>query len=181
MTEAQKSVGLTPFDLLESPISGGSYILISSRDVRPPSNRLIKAIEKEELLGVQSEKAWLEFSRLARENLTLIREFLSSNTDVKVKAFGASARSSTLMNAIGSPALLLSEIADNNSLKWGKFSPGLYRPIGSPRLVIDDSVEIVFVCPFNFEDEIVSYLKHELNWKGKVYLPLPGKPRIYTI
>ena len=181
MGEAQKSVGLIPFDLLESPISGGSYILISSRDVRPPSKRLMKAMEKEELLGVQSEKAWIEFSRLAKENLTLIREFLISNADVKVKAFGASARSSTLMNAIGPAALLLSEIADNNSLKWGKHSPGLYRPIGSPRHVIDDSVDIVFVCPFNFEEEIVSYLKHELNWKGKVYLPLPGKPRIYTI
>jgi len=181
MSEAQKSVGLIPFDLLESPISGGSFILISSRDVRPPSTSLTMAMEKEELLGVQSEKAWLEFSRLAKENLTLIREFLSSNTDVKVKAFGASARSSTLMNAIGLPALLLSEIADNNSLKWGKCSPGLYRPIGSPRLVIDNSVDVVFICPFNFEDEIVSYLKHELNWKGKVYLPLPGKPRIYTI
>ena len=85
------------------------------------------------------------------------------------------------MNAIGPAALLLGEIADNNSLKWGKLSPGLYRPIGSPKLVIDDSVDIVFICPFNFEAEIVSYLKNELKWSGKVYLPLPGKPRIYSI
>lgn len=181
MSEAQKSIGLIPFDLLESPISGGSFILISSRDARTPSEHLIKAMEKEKSLGVQSESAWMEFSRLARENLTLIQEFLTSTGSIKLKAFGASARSSTLMNAIGPAALLLGEIADNNSRKWGKLSPGLYRPIDSPKLVIDDSVDIVFICPFNFEAEIVSYLKNELKWRGKVYLPLPGKPRIYSI
>lgn len=181
MSEAQKSVRLIPFDLLESPISGGSYILISSRQIREPSERLLKAMEGEKALGVHNETAWMKFATEARENLALIQEFLDSSATKKIKAFGASARSSTLMNAIGPSAQALNEIADNNPLKWGKLSPGLLIPIKSPKLVIDDSVEIVFICPFNFEDEIVSFLKNELRWHGKVYLPLPGKPRIYSI
>jgi hypothetical protein len=47
--------------------------------------------------------------------------------------------------------------------------------------VIDDSTEMVFICPFNFETEIVDYLTHTLGWHGKVFLPLPGRPRIYAI
>lgn len=181
MSEAQKSVGLIPFDLMKSPISGGSYILISSREVREPSIRLIKAMENEDLLGVQSESAWMKFAAEAKINLSSIQDFLSSASDKKIKAFGASARSSTLMNAIGPPALALNEIADNNPLKWGKLSPGLARLINSPKEVIDDSVDVVFICPFNFEDEIVAYLQNELGWHGQVFLPLPGKPRIYSI
>jgi len=181
MSEAQKSVGLIPFDLMKSPISGGSYILISSREVREPSIRLIKAMENEDLLGVQSESAWMKFAAEAKINLSSIQDFLTSASGKKIRAFGASARSSTLMNAIGPPAQALNEIADNNPLKWGKLSPGLARPINSPKEVIDDSVDIVFICPFNFEDEIVSYLQNELGWHGEVFLPLPGKPRIYSI
>ena len=181
MTEAQKQVGLIPFDLLESPISGGSFILISSREIREESLSLQNAREKEKLLEVESEEAWLKFSDLARQNLDSIRKFLSENQTNKIRAFGASARSSTLLNAIGEEARNLRSIADNNPLKWGKLSPGHLLPIDSPSRVIDDSVEIVFICPFNFEEEIITYLQLNLDWHGEVYLPLPAEPRRYRI
>jgi hypothetical protein len=85
------------------------------------------------------------------------------------------------MNALGDCAKSLNGIADNNPLKWGKVSPGTHLPINSPKELIDDSIEVVFICPFNFEAEIVDYLIHALGWHGSVYLPLPGKPRIYSI
>jgi SAM-dependent methyltransferase len=181
MTEAQATIGLVPFDILESPISGGSHILISSRVVQPPTARFLTAIQHEETSNVQSESAWMNFARLSNENLEEIRDFLKNNTGTSIKAFGASARSSTLLNAIGTPAKALSGIADNNPLKWGKVSPGTHLPIKSPKEMINDSIEMVFICPFNFEAEIVDYLNNTLGWHGSVYLPLPGKPRIYTI
>ena len=181
MTEAQASIGLKPFDILESPISGGSHILISSRIVYPPTSRFLAAVESENNSKVQSESAWMNFARLASTNLEEIRSFLKSSSGITMKAFGASARSSTLINAIGESASVLSGIADNNPLKWGKVSPGIHLPINSPKELIEDSTEIVFICPFNFESEIVDYLSHTLGWHGKVYLPLPGRPRIYTI
>jgi hypothetical protein len=141
----------------------------------------LAAIERENNSEVQSESAWLNFGRLASANLEEIRNFLKSCSEIPIKAFGASARSSTLINAIGESASVLSGIADNNPLKWGKVSPGLHLPIDSPKELIGDSTEIVFICPFNFESEIVDYLRHTLGWHGKVYLPLPGRPRIYAI
>lgn len=181
MTEAQASIGLVPFDILESPISGGSHILISSRIAQRPTPRLLAAIELESKSRVHSESAWMNFARLANEYLEEIRGFLKRNTSATMTAFGASARSSTLMNAIGESANILSGIADNNPLKWGKVSPGTHLPINSPIELINDSIEMVFICPFNFETEIVDYLRNTLGWHGEVYLPLPGKPRIYTI
>jgi SAM-dependent methyltransferase len=181
MTEAQASIGLVPFDILESPISGGSHILISSRVVQPPTSRFLAAIDLESESKVQSESAWMNFAKLANENLEEIRDFLNRNAETNMRAFGASARSSTLMNAIGESANILTGIADNNPLKWGKVSPGTHLPINSPKEMIDDSTAIVFICPFNFETEIVDYLSNTLGWHGKVFLPLPGRPRIYAI
>jgi hypothetical protein len=181
MTEAQSKIGLIPFDILDSPISGGSHVLISSRIPIPPSERLLEAIKREEASGVQSEKAWMDFARKSEENLEEIRSFLMKNKDTTLIAFGASARSSTLINAIGDIANSLTAVADNNPLKWNKLTPGSHLPIDSPKLLINENVEIVFICPFNFEEEIVQCLQRDLGWHGKVFLPLPGKPRIYSI
>ncbi len=181
MTEAQSKAGFFPFDIMESPISGGSFVLVSSRNRKKPSQRLLDAIEREISLGVLNEDAWLNFAKLAIRNLEDINDFLKSNAERKIRAFGASARSSTLMNAIGESAKRLQAIADNNPLKWGKLSPGSYLTIDSPKNVIQSDTEIVFICPFNFESEIVGYLRDELDWHGQVFLPLPGKPRVYEI
>ena len=123
----------------------------------------------------------MRFAKLANENLEEIRDFLIRNTGIPMRAFGASARSSTLMNAIGASSKVLTCIADNNPLKWGKLSPGTHLLINSPKELINESIKIVFICPFNFETEIVDYLSHSLGWHGDVYLPLPGRPRVYTI
>ena len=181
MTEAQSKIGLVPFDILPSPISGGSHVLISSRILMHPSSRLLEAIKIEEESGVQDEKAWMDFADRSRENLEEVRSFLATASVDKLIAFGASARSSTLINAIGPVAQNLTAIADNNPLKWKKSSPGSHLPIDSPKLLIDGNVKTVFICPFNFEEEIVEYLKRDLGWHGQVFLPLPGKPRLYSI
>ena len=181
MTQAQSKVGLIPFDIMESPISGGSFVLISSRSARVPSQRLLDAIKREESLGVLSEDAWRNFATLAKKNLEDISDFLKINSRKKIRAFGASARSSTLMNAIGEKAKYLEAIADNNPRKWGKLSPGNHLRIDSPKIIILSDTEIVFICPFNFEDEIIKYLRDELKWHGQVFLPLPGQPKVYVI
>jgi SAM-dependent methyltransferase len=181
MTEAQSKIGLIPFDILESPISGGSHVLISSRTKRTPSANLIEAIRVEEESGVQSEEAWLDFANRSNANLEEIRSFLSDKKDATLIAFGASARSSTLINAIGALATGLTAIADNNPLKWNKLSPGSHLPINSPRMLIDEKIQVVFICPFNFEKEIVDFLKNDLEWHGEVFLPLPGQPRLFSI
>jgi SAM-dependent methyltransferase len=181
MTAALAHVGLAPFDLISSPISGGSYVLISSRGINKATNVLKQAKQVEEKSGVHDEKAWQNFAKSAKGNLLSINEFLNENSNRKIKAFGASARSSTLLNAIGENSKKLTAFADNNPLKWGKYSPGQHLLINSPKKIIQKETEIVFICPFNFETEITNYLSKELNWHGEVVVPLPNKIRSYSI
>ena len=181
MTKALSHVGLIPFDLIKSPISGGSFVLVSSRNGIKASSRLNEAEQYEELLGVHDEKAWINFAKLSKRNLTSINKYLVENSNRKIRAFGASARSSTLINAIGDNSKYLTAIADNNPLKWGKYSPGQHLLIDSPKEIIEKDTEIVFICPFNFETEITTYLAKELDWHGEVVLPLPSQIRKYLI
>ena len=181
MTKALSHVGLIPFDLIKSPISGGSFVLVSSRNGIKASSRLNEAEQFEESLGVHDEKAWINFAKLSKRNLTSINKYLTENSNRKIRAFGASARSSTLINAIGDNSKYLTAIADNNPLKWGKYSPGQHLLIDSPKEIIEKDTEIVFICPFNFETEITTYLAKELDWHGEVVLPLPNQIRKYLI
>ena len=181
MTKALSHVGLIPFDLIKSPISGGSFVLVSSRNGIKASSRLNEAEQFEESLGVHDEKAWTNFAKLSKRNLTSINKYLIENSNRKIRAFGASARSSTLINAIGDNSKYLTAIADNNPLKWGKYSPGQHLLIDSPKEIIEKDTEIVFICPFNFETEITTYLAKELDWHGEVVLPLPNQIRKYLI
>ena len=181
MTKALSHVGLIPFDLIKSPISGGSFVLVSSRNGIKASSRLNEAEQFEESLGVHDEKAWINFAKLSKRNLTSINKYLIENSNRKIRAFGASARSSTLINAIGDNSKYLTAIADNNPLKWGKYSPGQHLLIDSPKEIIQKDTEIVFICPFNFETEITTYLAKELDWHGEVVLPLPNQIRKYLI
>ena len=181
MTKALSHVGLIPFDLIKSPISGGSFVLVSSRNGIKASSRLNEAEQFEESLGVHDEKAWINFAKLSKRNLTSINKYLVENSNRKIRAFGASARSSTLINAIGDNSKYLTAIADNNPLKWGKYSPGQHLLIDSPKEIIKKDTEIVFICPFNFETEITTYLAKELDWHGEVVLPLPNQIRKYLI
>jgi hypothetical protein len=181
MTSALSHIGLKPFDLIKSSISGGSFVLVSTRNSAHINERLLEAQQLEAARGVHDEKAWLNFAKLSKNNLLSINHYLEANSNRRIRAFGASARSSTLLNAIGENSRHFSAIADNNPLKWGKYSPGQHLLIDSPKKIIKKNTEIVFICPFNFETEITNYLTNELDWHGEVVLPLPKQIRSYSI
>ena len=131
--------------------------------------------------GVLTIQKWQEFAKKSLKNLEDVREYLNKNSGRKICGFGASARSSTLVNAVGNECQSIVGIADNNSLKQGKISPGMHLQIESPKKLITSDVDIVIVFPFNFEKEIITFLKDVLDWSGEVYLPLPNAPRVLKI
>jgi SAM-dependent methyltransferase len=178
---ALSQIGFTIFDISESPISGGSHVVFASRGERESTDALKNALELEESKGVYLKSSWENFAKKVLENLEQLREIFESEKNARWAAFGASARSSTLLNTIGESSRCLNQIADNNPLKQGKYSPGIKLLICDPRLSIDSSIEKVFICAFNFEEEIRDFLRDELQWSGEIILPLPNTIRRYRI
>jgi 2-polyprenyl-3-methyl-5-hydroxy-6-metoxy-1,4-benzoquinol methylase len=181
VSEAAKFAGMQPFDIDFSPISGGSFILYFTKNQRTKTDKLKKAELTEIDSGVLGYEKWKEFAENSRNNMAEIKEYLSKNTNLTICGFGASARSSTLINAVGKEFLTMVGIADNNKFKNGKKSPGSHIRIESPYQIIDQSVDIVILFPFNFEKEIIEFLENELKWSGEIFLPLPNKPRVIRL
>jgi SAM-dependent methyltransferase len=181
ISEAAKAAELYPFDIETSPISGGSYILFFSNSPKQKTSRLIEYEISENNSGVLTIQEWKKFAQKSLKNLEEIREYIKNNKTKKICGFGASARSSTVINALGDECNRLVGLADNNPLKQGKISPGAHLKIQNPKNLINGDIDIIIVFPFNFEKEIMSFIKDTLNWKGEIYLPLPNTPRILKI
>ena len=178
---ALSQIDFTIFDITKSPISGGSFVIYATKALREPSSELNAALLQEERSGIYNQEDWDIFAQKSRENIEQLRRIFSSEIGSNWVAFGASARSSTLLNSVGEAATVISCLIDNNPLKQGKLSPGLHLPIVSPEVGINSDVEKVFICAFNFESEIVEHLRSQCSWTGEVVLPLPKSVRRYFI
>lgn len=181
ISEAAKIVGLNPFDIEISPISGGSFILFLSNQHKEKTSKLKDLENNENNSGVLTIEKWEKFANESLKNLQEIREYISNNKNKRLCGFGASARSSTLINAIGGECKNIVGLADNNPLKQGKLSPGAHLEIQNPNNLINSNIDIIIIFPFNFEKEIIRFLKDTLNWSGEIYLPLPNSPRVIEI
>lgn len=172
--------GLEVFDAFKSPISGGSVVVVASRKPRPVSSELLRLRELESLSRISDYKSWKEFGEKAQENLGRIASVIDSYSGKRICAFGASARGSTILNAIGNRALKILSVAENNPRKWGKFSPGIGLPIESVDNMISRKPDLIILFPFNFKNEII-YQLSRLKWSGSLLLPIPHPPQLIEI
>jgi SAM-dependent methyltransferase len=181
MAAALEKIGFKIFDLMKSPISGGSFVIFASRKDLPKSKILLDAIQLETVTGIYDLEVWRNFAEEVSGHLKLLRTRLNNSHNETWRGYGASARSSTLLNAIGPVSKNLVAVADNNPLKSHRYSPGIHLLIDKPEQVIDKNITHIFVFAFNFEEEIVKHLRDTLHWSGKIYVPLPNLPREYSI
>lgn len=184
MNRLMSLAGLQAFDVRRSPISGGSWALLARKTDSPVqlSPALSEALDADRQNGIADEAIWQYFGRRAvRHRDQLIEEIARVVDDKKsIAAYGASARSSTMLNYLGPVALNLQAIADASPLKQGKYSPGVNVPIKSPQSVLDDAPDAILLFAFNFEQEILDYLRGA-GWSGVVIVPFPGDPRAFHI
>ncbi|MBT6716870.1 MAG: class I SAM-dependent methyltransferase [Nitrospina sp.] len=175
--------GLSPFDYNVSPISGGSIALYCSKNNRPETSRLKKKLEMDENSGLGLKEKWLEFSEKCFDHKNKLIEVVKthSGNGTKMIGYGASARSSTLLNFCGIDHRHLTCIADGNPIKHGKFTAGTDIPIVSPGEAFAKNPDTVLLLGWNFKDEILKIIKDQYQFHGKVILPLPNDPQIIEL
>ena len=174
--------GLFAFDVDESPISGGSFVVYFSLEMRGESPTLKSSREHESMLRIDSLEAWQEFSKNATDHIFKFRSLVLNSVaeDKKIIGFGASARSSTLLNAAGLSSDQILAIADNNEWKQGLLTPGSAIKITSLQDALLVRPDVVVLLAWNFKSELLAQLK-EAGFSGEVIIPLPGNPCIERI
>jgi len=171
---------LHAFDILESPISGGALIVYFSKDKRTVSKRFEEKKSCEKKTGISKKEKWEEFSRNCLAHRLKLAALLKSEVEKgsRLIAYGASARSSTLLNFCDLNDVGLECIADGNAIKHGKFAPGTRFPIVPPDVAFSKKPDTVLLLAWNFKNEILSILKDKYGFSGKVILPLPCEPHV---
>ncbi len=99
--------------------------------------------------------------------------------NTKILAYGASARSSTLLNFCRITSEHISSVIDKNPLKKGLITAGSNIPIISFEEGLKEikDAEKILLLAWNFQDEIIQELR-DAGFSGKFIVPLPGNPQI---
>lgn len=171
--------GLYPFDAFASPISGGSLVLFFSKQQKELTTALDSLTEIEERSGLNESSTWQQFGEKSKLHAHQLKNIVAKYTkNGALIAYGASARSSTLMNFAGISNSEIECIIDRNPIKHGLYTPGTNIPIisyedGLKKL---DGKHLLLLA-WNFEEEIVADLRAS-GFKGDIIVPLPNEVHI---
>ena len=168
---------LKVFDITDSPISGGSWVIYFTKIKKSKSTDLKRVEKLESETGINDIQSWRSFASQASKHAKQLKNMVLNKN--KILAYGASARSSTLLNFCGINSLHISSIIDKNPLKHGLYTPGSNIPIIS----FENGMEAIkhekriLLLAWNFEEEVVSDLR-EAGFKGEIIVPLPNNPHM---
>ena len=174
---------LYPYDAFKSPISGGSLVVYFSKKQKKKSNFFKRLIQNEKIKKYNNFLTWKKFgqkSNLHKEKLKeLIRSYKEKN--YKIIGYGASARSSTVINYTNLNEKIVDFIIDNNPLKRNRFSPGTSIEIKKfSKNIRKYRKLLIIIFAWNFKNEIIMSLKKS-KIKSKLLIPFPKKITIHEI
>jgi len=172
--------GLQAFDVFESPISGGSLVVFFNTNwLLTPSTELLKLIDRENEVRLNESSTWQRFGEASVRHAQRLKKIVDGYAEnSQLVAYGASARSSTLMNFAGITNKEIEFVIDRNPLKHGLLTPGTNIPIisfESARGRLEG--KNLLLLAWNFEDEVVNDLR-AIGFKGNIIVPLPDEIHI---
>lgn len=170
------------FDVTESPISGGSLVVYFSKSQRQETNSLKIKKADEIKSGASTLDSWQTFSKRANQHRILLKELIDGEIKMGhiLVGYGASARSSTLLNFCKIDHSHLRCIADQSPFKHLKYTPGTDILIVAPEAALAERPDTVLLLAWNFREEILNRLVTD-GFRGNVILPLPEKPKLIKI
>ena len=170
-----KSYGLYFFDIFKSPISGGSIILLFSKKEKELSDLLKHFIRNENQKKFNQLETWKLFADRSKKHSYRFKEIVYKlSKKEKLLGYGASARSSTLLNYCKISNNEIEFIFDLNNLKTNKYTPGSNIQILCPKENLSLLKERnLILLAWNFKKEIIEFLNHN-EFKNTLVTPLPN-------
>jgi SAM-dependent methyltransferase len=162
-------------DVEHVPVHGGTLRISLQRADRPRtvSPGVLEMLEDERRLGVDLPAYYETFAanvRAYRDNLVAVLTGLRAEGQA-IAGYGASAKSTTLLQYCGIGAETLSFIVDRNALKQGRFTPGTHIPIYAPERLLADMPRYTLLLVWNFADEVLRQQAEYRRRGGRFVIP----------
>ncbi|WP_301100603.1 class I SAM-dependent methyltransferase [Propionivibrio sp.] len=171
--------GLTVFDVEELPTHGGSLRIYGQRsdsgqqEVSPDVARVRKV---EAQAAMNTTAFYSGFQAMAERVKNDFVAFLidAKRQGLKVGAYGAAAKGSTLLNYAGIRPDLIAFVIDRNPAKQGKFMPGSHIGIVEEAQLTLTKPDYVVILPWNLKAEISLQLDYVKAWGGQMVTAIPN-------
>jgi len=172
-----KQHGLELFDVEHLEVHGGSMrYFIARKGSREITDSVKKVFANEEQLGISKLETY-ETLRTnienSRDQLVKILNEVKSEQGSSVIAYGATSKSTTVLNYCNIGPELIAFISDTTPLKQNKFSPGMHIPVKTPEEIEKIQPSYMLLFAWNHMQEIMSKEKDYNDRGGKwiVYVP----------
>jgi hypothetical protein len=168
-------------DVERVPIHGGTLRLfaIPVECVNAVPTRVAALLAEEARWGVDSLSPYLAFATRVNQIKAVLRLMLGNlkAAGLKLAAYGASAKGSTLLNYCGIGAETLDFVVDRSTAKQGKFTPGTHLRIYSPEKLLEAQPDFTLLLTWNFANEILLQQEEYRRRGGRFIVPVP-MPRV---
>jgi SAM-dependent methyltransferase len=174
VTPLFKRHGLYLNDVARLPIHGGSLRLTVSRG-RARSEELDTLFAHEAGLGVDRVSFYNDFAervRTLRDSLShrLVSEKAKGK---RIACYGAAAKGATLLNYLDLGEGFFEFVADANTYKQGKYTPGTRISIRHPDQLLTDQPDYVLLLVWNFAGEVMRQQAIYRERGGSFIIPVP--------
>lgn len=166
---------LTVQDVERVPQSGGSLRVLAGR--RPMSSPRVQRLLAEEMAwGVTRPEFYTglihRIERLRRELTELLARLKAEGR--RIVGYGASAKSTTLLNYCGIGRDTVDFVVDRNTKKQGRYTPGTHLKVYSPDKLIEDRPDYVLLLSWNLAEEVLAQQAVYRQHGGRFIIPLPS-------
>jgi len=165
--------GMELIDAAHQTTHGGSMrYTLAHKGAYNVSKSVEDLIEKEKSIGLNNSKNYAELKTRIEKSKTDLYELLSSlkSQGKKVVGYGATSKSTTILNYCNIGPDLIEFISDTTPIKQGKLTPGMHIPVKEYNDFIASDADYTVLFAWNHKTEI---MEKESKYKGKWITHVP--------
>jgi methylation protein EvaC len=168
--------GMELIDLQPQKTHGGSMrYLLAHKGAYPVRDSVGAILAKERSLGLDHLSTFDSFRRKIEKSRTdlvaLLRELRAKG--VTVAGYGATSKSTTILNYCGIGPELIEYISDTTPIKQGRFTPGMHIPVKSYQAFAASPPDYAVLFAWNHAEEIMAKEKQYMASGGKWIVHVP--------